>query len=154
MKKYIPYISVAAVGYGLIWWLMNKKKAGENLKYVPVDIGIDIPKIKNSFFTKIFYNIKLRLTNDEAASINVKSIQLTISVDGKVLGYINNDDGFVVNARESKTINLETSISSLGLIGLIRDIIKNGLNFPVNVTGFINTDLGRLNINFTKNFSR
>ena len=150
MKKYFPYITVAAVGYGLIWWLMNKKKAGENLKFVPVDIGIDTKKIKRSFFTRIFFNIKLMLTNDEAASVNVKTIQLTISVNGKVLGYINNNDGFVVSARESKTINLETSISSIGLIGFVRDLIQDGFKFPVNVTGFINTDLGRIDINYTQ----
>jgi len=150
MKKLIPYISVAAIGYGLIYWLMNKKKAGENLKFVPVDIGIDTKKIKRSFFTKIFFNIKLMLTNDEAASVNVNSIQLTISVNGKILGYISNEDGFVVNGRESKTINLETSISSLGLLSFIKDLVKDGFKFPVNVNGFINTDLGRININYTQ----
>lgn len=150
MKKLIPYISVAAIGYGLIYWLMNKKRAGENLKFVPVDIGIDTKKIKRSFFTKIFFNIKLMLTNDEAASVNVKSIQLTIAVNGKILGYINNEDGFVVNGRESKTINLETSISSIGLLSFIKDLVKDGFKFPVNVTGFINTDLGRININYTQ----
>jgi LEA14-like dessication related protein len=150
MKKYFPYISVAAVGYGLIWWLMNKKKAGENLKFVPVDIGIDTKKIKRAFFTKIFFNIKIMLTNTEAASVNVKSIQLTIKVNDKVLGYINNEDGFVVNGRESKTINLETSISSIGLLSFIRDLVKDGYKFPVNVSGIINTDLGKININYTQ----
>lgn len=150
MKKLIPYISVAAIGYGLIYWLMNKKKAGTNLKFVPVDIGIDTKKIKRAFFTKIFFNIKLMLTNDEAASVNVKSIELVISVNGKVLGYINNQDGFVVDARNSKTINLETSISSLGLIGFIKDLVQDGFKFPVNVKGFINTDLGKIDINYTQ----
>jgi hypothetical protein len=150
MKKYIPYITVAAIGYGVIYWLMNKKKAGQNLKFVPVDIGIDTKKIKRAFFTKIFFNIKLMLTNDEAASVNVKSIDLVISVNGKILGYINNQDGFVVEARNSKTINLETSISSLGLIGFIRDLIKDGFKFPVNVKGSINTDLGKIDINYTQ----
>jgi LEA14-like dessication related protein len=150
MKKYIPYITVAAIGYGVIYWLMNKKKAGQNLKFVPVDIGIDTKKIKRAFFTKIFFNIKLMLTNDEAASVNVKSIDLVISVNGKILGYINNQDGFVVEARNSKTINLETSISSLGLIGFVRDLIKDGFKFPVNVKGSINTDLGKIDINYTQ----
>ena len=150
MKKYIPYISVAAIGYGLIYWLMNKKKAGQKLKFVPVDIGIDTKKIKRAFFTKIFFNIKLMLTNEEAASVNVKSIDLVISVNGKILGYVNNQDGFVVEARNSKTINLETSISSLGLIGFIRDLIKDGFKFPVNVKGYINTDLGKIDINYTQ----
>ena len=90
------------------------------------------------------------LTNDEAASVNVRNIELVISVNGKVLGYINNQDGFVVDARNSKTINLETSISSLGLIGFIRDLIKDGFKFPVNVKGFINTDLGKIDINYTQ----
>jgi LEA14-like dessication related protein len=150
MKKILPYLSVAAIGYGIYFWLMNKKKAGTNLKFVPVDIGIDTNKIKRAFFTKIFFNIKLMLTNDEAASVNVNSIELVISVNGKVLGYINNQDGFVVDARNSKTINLETSISSLGLIGFIKDLIKDGFKFPVNVKGFINTDLGKIDINYTQ----
>jgi hypothetical protein len=36
---------------------------------------------------------------------------------------------------------------------LIRDIILNGFQDPINVNGYIQTDLGRVNVNFSKNLS-
>jgi hypothetical protein len=45
---------------------------------------------------------------------------------------------------------LKASFLTLGALSLVRDIITKGLKFNVNITGFIDTDLGRVNVNFNK----
>ena len=46
MKKYFPVIGFAAAAYGIIYWLRKKASAGSNLRYEPVDVAIDLQKIK------------------------------------------------------------------------------------------------------------
>ena len=150
MKKYLPIYLVAAAGY-LIYFLRNKATAGANLKYEPLDIAIDIEKTKQSFFTKIFYNVKLKLINSENASINVNNVNLDVSVEGTNFGNINKTEDFIVPAQSYKIVVFQASFFSLSAIMLIKKIIKEGLNINVSVTGFINTDLGRVNVEFNKN---
>ena len=51
-----------------------------------------------------------------------------------------------------KQITLKASFFTLGAIGLVKDIVRDGLQASVNVAGFINTDLGKVDINFNKQF--
>jgi hypothetical protein len=151
MKKYLPVIGFAAAAYGIIYWLRRKAAAGINLRYEPVDVAIDLPKIKQSLFTRIYYKVKLNLINDESVSVNIKSINLNVFIGDRPFGSIVKNDSFSVPARSSQIIDLNTSFSSLSAIALIKDIILNGFQDPIIVRGFIETDLGRVNIEFTKN---
>jgi translation elongation factor EF-1beta len=151
MKKYLPVIGFAAVAYGLIYWLRKKAAAGSNLRYEPVDVAIDIQKIKQSLFTRIYYKVKLNLINDESVSVNIKSINLNVFVGDRPFGSIVKNDSFSVPAKSNQIISLDTSFSSLSAIALIKDIILEGLQDPIIVNGYIQTDLGRVNIEFRKN---
>jgi hypothetical protein len=51
----------------------------------------------------------------------------------------------------NRTIQLTASIATAGLITTIINAIQDGFNIPVNISGFINTDLGRINVSFNKN---
>ena len=151
MKKYFPIITLAAAAYGVIFWLRRKAAAGQNLRYEPVDVAIDLQKIKASLFTRIYYKVKLNLINDESVSVNVKSVNLNVSIGGRPFGAIVNNQSFSIPARSSNVVSFDTSFSSLSAITLIKDIILQGLQDPIIVNGFIQTDLGRINVNFTKN---
>jgi hypothetical protein len=83
MKKYFPIITLAAAAYGVIFWLRRKAAAGSNLRYEPVDVAIDIEKIKASLFTRIYYKVKLNLINDESVSVNIKSVNLNVSIGNR-----------------------------------------------------------------------
>lgn len=153
MKNYYPIIAITAAAYGLIFWLRRKAQAGANLRYEPVDIAIDLDRIKQSLFTRIYYKVKLNLINDESVSVNVKSINLNVFVGNLPFGSIIKNQSFSVPARSNQIITLNTSFSSLSAIALIKDIIIDGFNDPIIVKVYIQTDLGRVKVEFTKNTS-
>lgn len=132
--------------------LKRKKTAAENIQVDPIDIAIDSQRSASSFWTKIYYRIQLRLINNESASVNVSSINLQISANGRAIGSINNTTGFSVGGGTDKVISIDASLSSLGAIGLIRDLITDGLSIDFVVSGVVNTDLGAVDVNFTKSF--
>jgi hypothetical protein len=131
----------------LLYFLRRKKTAAENIIVEPIDIAIDSER---SNFSRIYYRIKLRLVNNEAASVNVSSINFAISVNGNAIGSINNTTGFKVDGGSSKEITLDASISSIGAIGLIYDLITQGFKLDILVVGTVNTDLGAVNVRFSK----
>jgi len=153
MKKYFPVIALAAAAYGVVIWLRRKATAGQNLRYEIADIAIDIPKIIESRFARIYFNTKLRLINDESVSVNVKQVDLNANIGNRTLGKILSNTPFKVAARSSQIVRFETSFSSGQIVLYIIDLIRNGLAFndPISVDGYILTDLGRVEVNYTKN---
>jgi LEA14-like dessication related protein len=135
----------------LLYFIRQKRAAGENLRVEPVDIAIDSARSSQSFWTRIYYNVKLKLINTESASVNVSGINLNVLVNNTPFGSINNTTGFIVNAGSERIVNLEASFSSLGIIQAIRDLISEGIKFNVVVSGYVDTDLGRIAVNFSKN---
>jgi LEA14-like dessication related protein len=134
----------------LVYFLKRKKTAAENIKVEPVDIAIDSQRSAASLFSRIYYRVKLRLINDELASVNVSAINLKIVVNGRELAQINNTTVFKVDSRSTQVINLDAVISTLGAVTIIKDLIMQGLNIDINVTGYLDTDLGRVTINFSR----
>jgi LEA14-like dessication related protein len=151
MKKYLPIITLSAAALGIIFYLKRKAAAGSNLRYEPVDVAIDLQKIKDSLFTRIYYKVKLNLINDESVSVNIRSINLNVFIGNRPFGSIVQTQPFSVPARSNQVITLNTSFRSLSAIALIIDIIQNGFTDPIIVNGYIQTDLGRVNIDFKKN---
>jgi hypothetical protein len=157
MKNRLPLILTLVTGAGLFFWLRRKKAAGMNLRYEPIDIAIDSQRSAASLFSRIYYNLKLRLINNESANVNIRAINLQAFLNvadrqPRKIGDIVNNTGFQVPAKGQKEIKLDTSISTGGVIQIIKDLLLEGINFQINVNGFVDTDLGRLDINFTKDF--
>ena len=151
MKNILPIAAVGAAGLLLINFLRRKKAAGENLEVLPVKITIDTPKTRKANYLRIFYDITLNLANREQASVNVRNIFLTVKTNDRNFGNIEEALNFNVPANSEKQITIKASFFTLGFLGLVKDLIQNGLNIKVNVSGYIDTDLGRVNINFDKN---
>jgi hypothetical protein len=151
IKKYIPTIALIGGGLLLFRWLKGKKEAGQNLKYEPIKVTIDTPRSAANNFYRIYYSVTLRLVNDYPNSVNVKALNLEASTNGRALGTLTSTTEFIVPAMNSKTIELTASISTAGIISTVIDAIRDGFNVPINIAGFITTDLGRLNVNFNKN---
>lgn len=141
---------ILGAGAYLLYFLKNKAKAGANLKYEPVDVAIDLEKTKQSLFTKIYYNVKIKLINSENASINVKNVDLDVSVEGTNFGNLSKTEDFIVPAQSNKIIVFQASFSSLGALSLVKKIIQQGLTLNVSVTGYIDTDLGRIEVDYKK----
>jgi hypothetical protein len=69
------------------------------------------------------------------------------------LGKILNNTPFKVPAKSSEIVRIETSLSTGQIVLYIIDKIKDGFHFndSISVNGFILTDLGKINVDYTKN---
>lgn len=128
----------------------NKKAAGENLRFEPVDIAIDSERSRAALWTRLYYKVKINLINDEPASVNVRGIVLNATTNGRPLGSLTSNQGFSVAAKSNQVVQLDTSISTLGAAATIVNVIRNREPLTVNVNGYVDTDLGRVLINFNK----
>lgn len=151
IKKYLPVAALVTGGLLLFRFLRGKMEAGQNLKYEPIGVNIDTARSAANNFYRIYYSVRIRLVNDYQQNVNVKALNLEASSNGRPVGTLTSTTEFTVPAMNSKTIELTASIATAGVIQTVIDAIRDGFNIPVNITGFINTDLGRINVNFNKN---
>ncbi len=149
-NQILPVAILLGSGYAIFTWLRNKQDAGANLKYEPVDIAIDTERSRAASFFQIYYKVKIRLINDGRASVVIRDIDLVASTGNTRISNITSSTQFSIPANSSKVIQLTASISTFGIVNTILNIIEDGLNIPVSVTGQILTDLGTLNVSFTK----
>jgi LEA14-like dessication related protein len=150
MKKILPIAAIIGAGALLINFLKRKAAAGQNLKFELLKVSIDTVRTKQARLLKIFYDVTINMINVENASVVVNNINLNVTVNGKNLGNLEQTLNFSVPAQSTKAILLKASFNTLGALSLVKDIILNGINFTVNINGFIDTDLGRVNVNFDK----
>jgi len=131
-------------------YFRNKKAAGENLRFEPVDIAIDSAKTRAALFARLYYRVKLRLINSERASVNVQKVLLNVSANGRDLGTLTSNQGFSVPAQGAQVVALETSISTFGTAATIIELIRNREPVVLNVAGYVDTDLGRVTVNYNQ----
>jgi hypothetical protein len=130
------------VAAGLLFSFFKKKKAAlENIAITKIDVAIDLDKTKNYSYLKLFYNIRLHLFNSAEIAVNIKSIEAIVFLNGIEFANINSNLSTVVEAKKSKTINIEASVNSLNVINSIIDIITEG-KANIKVKGSLMTDLG------------
>jgi len=146
------FLWIGGAAAALLYFLRQKRAAGENIRVEPVDIAIDSQRSASTFWAVIYYNVKLRLINVEAASVNVSAIKLNVILNNTKVAEINQTDGFIVSARSEKIVNLQSTIQTAGIVNFIVDLIQNGFRFNIAVSGYVDTDLGRIAVNYTKNF--
>lgn len=138
---------LAAAAFAFIY-LRNKARAGQNLRFEPVDIAIDTARTRAAIFTRLFYTVKLRLVNDEPAAVVVNSVNLAATANGRPFGNLTSAERFTVPAKGSQVIALNTSIATLGAAGAILDYIRNRQPVEVTINGYVDTDLGRVTVEY------
>jgi hypothetical protein len=149
-NQILPVALLLGGGFYLFRWLRNKQDAGSNLRYEPVDIAIDTERSQAANFFQIYYKVKIRLINDGRASVVVRDIDLVARAGNSVISNITSSTQFSVPANSAKVIQLTAAVSTAGIVNTLLNIIEDGLNIPINITGTILTDLGTLNVSFTK----
>lgn len=153
-KNILPVVLLTGGLYYLFIFLRNKKDAAANLTYIPVDIAIDSARSKANNWFQIFYKIKLKLVNNANASVNVNGINLNVKWDNNVISQINNNSIFIVPANGEKTIELTAAISTVGFAASLLSLLENNPRINITVTGEILTNLGIVNVNFSKDILR
>jgi hypothetical protein len=139
---------LGAGGVLLYIFLRRKAAAAQNLRFEPVDIIIDLPRTRQSLFTRLYYTLKINVINPEAANVNVRNVVLRVTSDGRTLGDLVSNKTFSIPARSNQVIGLDAAVSIFGALGTIINFIKKRQPIPVNVTGQITSDLGILNVDY------
>jgi len=150
-KNKTPFVLLGLAGAAAAFlYFRNKKAAGENLRFEPVDIAIDSARSRSALWTRLYYTVKINLINSEPANVNVKGVVLNATANGRPLGTLTSAQAFQVPAKSNQVVALQTSISTLGAAATIIDILRNRQPLTVNVVGYVDTDLGRVTIEFSK----
>jgi hypothetical protein len=151
IKKILPAAALIVSGIFVYRYLRGKADAVKNLIYEPIKVTIDSPRSAASNFSRLYYTVTIRLVNNFPENVNVRSINLEATSNGNPLGNLTSTAQFVIPGMSNRTIQLTASIATAGLITTIINAIQDGFNIPVNISGFINTDLGKINVSFNKN---
>lgn len=154
MKKLITFGAIAAGALVVMRYLSGKKSAIENLKIVPISIAIDSQRSRNSFFSRLFYRVKLRLLNQESQPIMVRAMDLTVFYKNNQIGKIIRDQDFIVPGRGTQTVELDAQVEAVSIITSIIELassIRSSKKIEFRIRGFVETDLGRIPVDFTKN---
>ena len=146
--KLSPILILAGAGIGY-YIFINKFRTAKNLTYQFDTIGL-----KDANLRRIKGYIKVKLFNPDKASITVNQIAGNISIDGGNAFNFSSDTKAELrpNTTTTAVINFEISVPGLALqaIPIVRKILTGG-SLDFLVTGFIDTNVGR--VNFTKNFN-
>ena len=152
MKNKILYLAAAAGA--AYYFLIGKKRALENLDIKPIDIAINTAKSRKFLYTQLFYNIKLKITNSENLAAKIKSIDIDVYINNKKASEINSDTPVIVPARtEGKIATIDGVVMAGNLITLILDFLANREPINIKAIGTVTTDLGTIEINYSKNVS-
>lgn len=153
MKKLLPLGAIAAGIFILTRYLTGRKTAMENLRVVPVSISIDSARSRDTFFSQLYYRVKLNLINQEQQPVIVREIDLNVNYKGRQIGKIVRDADFIVPGRGQQVIEMDASISASDIITSVVDLarnIRNLSNIEFTINGFVDTDLGRIPVNFKR----
>lgn len=153
MKKFLPLGAIAAGIFILTRYLKGRKTAMENLRVVPVSISIDSARSRDTFFSQLYYRVKLNLINQEQQPVIVREIDLNVNYKGRQIGKIVRDADFIVPGRGQQVIEMDASISASDIITSIVELarnIRNLSNIEFTINGFVDTDLGRIPVNFKR----
>jgi LEA14-like dessication related protein len=138
-------LSLLAGAGAFYYFLQGKKGAIEDLQINPVDIAID----KESNFRKLVFNLKLQIKNPSKFVVKIKNIDLALKVNNKTISNFNSSSVLSLAANSNKIYTIKISVQNLTVVLTILDLLDEK-NIVAAVTGDITTDLGTVNINFTK----
>ena len=152
MKNKILLLTAAAGA--AIYFLIGKKRALENLDIKPIDVSINTAKSKKLFYSQLFYNIKLKITNSESLAARIQNIDIDVYINNKKASEINSNTPVIIPARtEGKIVTIEGVVMSANIITLILEFLSDQQPINIKAIGTVTTDLGTIEINYSKNVS-
>ena len=152
MKNKILLLTAAAGA--AIYFLIGKKRALENLDIKPIDVAINTAKSKKLFYSQLFYNIKLKITNSESLAARIQNIDIDVYINNKKASEINSNTPVIIPARtEGKIVTIEGVVMSANIITLILEFLADQQPINIKAIGTVTTDLGTIEINYSKNVS-
>ena len=144
----LALLAAIAAGAGLLF--RNTARAGKNLRFEPNMVAIDAKRTKAALFSRVYFKVVLTAINSETTPITITAANLIASYQGRDIGNLEMVQGGTIPARGTRSIEFTASISSFGIVSQIQEIIQKGFKYPLQVRGFIQTNLGRVPVTFEK----
>lgn len=139
---------IGAGGLAVWYFLKGKARAAQNLRFEPVDFKIDLNRTRQSLFTRLYYTVKINIINPERFPVNVRLVNLQVNAAGAKLGDLTSSKPFIIAPASNQIVPIDAAISIFGALGTVINFIKNRKPIPVNITGYVDSDLGRLDIEY------
>lgn len=140
-----------AGGLGVFYFFNRKARSAANLSYEPAKIAIDSAKTLASFGTSLYYNITLKIINNDIGAVNVRGVNLAGFANGRKVGTIINNARINIPGRATINAVFTLRLNIVNVGASVYRAIKDGEQFTIALKGIINTDLGELVIDFQKN---
>jgi LEA14-like dessication related protein len=135
---------------GLIIYLSSAKKFINKLQIKFIDIFIDQKKIVNSNFSKLFFELKIKIINPTDFQIDVLNVNTKIYYDDKFLGNAEIDNKYTIKKFSDIIINIPGYVDTSNSIILLSNMFINN-NTVLNFVGSIGLNIGNVNFNVNKN---
>ena len=117
-------------------------------------MAINTAKSKKLFYSQLFYNIKLKITNSESLAARIQNIDIDVYINNKKASEINSNTPVIIPARtEGKIVTIEGVVMSANIITLILEFLADQQPINIKAIGTVTTDLGTIEINYSKNVS-
>lgn len=137
---------IGAVIFALYRYYKKQIKLIEDYDYKIIGV-----KIKKITVNEVVFDIKYRFFNKSNIEVEINKIFLKVIVEGSEIGYITENEKFVITAKGSSDVNLQISASpqlvfknilGIGLGGVRRKDLKFTMEGYANMrSGFIKTTL-------------
>jgi LEA14-like dessication related protein len=140
-------LGIAAAAAAAYYFLIGKKQAIENLLIKPIDIAINSSKTN---ILKLVFNLKLQITNSSNFTVKINKIDVDILVNNRIISEFQKNLPIIIAPNKTEIVLIEITAQNAAIITTIIDIITSGEKITAGVKGVFSTDLGIVNIDYTK----
>jgi LEA14-like dessication related protein len=140
-------LGIVGATAAIYYLLIGKKQAIENLLIKPIDIAINSSKT-NIF--KLVFNLKLQITNSSNFTVKINKIDVDILVNNRTISEFQKNLPINIPPNKTEIVLIEITAQNAAIITSIIDIITSGNAITAGVKGVFSTDLGNVNIDYTK----
>tara|TARA_R110000868_G_scaffold492_2_gene3667 strand:- start:305 stop:763 length:459 start_codon:yes stop_codon:yes gene_type:complete len=145
-KKVLTVIGLTALAF----YINQQIERAKNIMFKILKIKPNLSEVAYYNFEKLPLDAKIKLTNPTDIQIKINSLNIQLFYKGVNLTTAFKTDIIEIKAKGETIINLTLLIDIVNLSANIRDLIKaffEGSGTEIKIKGFIDSNLGRLQLN-------
>lgn len=150
MKQKTALIAVGAGALALVaYYYSNLFKTAKRLSVSFFGAKYNSERTGNSFFTKIWFELKLKVDNPTDRPVTINETLLDFYINGKKIGEVRNYDKVTIAPKVYSYLVIPTYILTLSIFRLVSDFlekVKKNESITVNVKGSLNVEGNMLTI--------
>lgn len=145
-KKVLAVISLTALAF----YINRQLEKAKNIMFSILKIKPNLSEVSYYNFEKLPLDAKIKLSNPTDLQIKINSLNVQLLYKGVVLTTAFKTDLIEIKAKGETIINLTLLIDIVNLSANIRDLIQaffEGSGTEIKIKGFIDTNIGRIQLN-------